>query len=669
MIDEKNASLHSRVEDSYVIGTPVAQQVRTIFHTAFFFILLTMSGCGGGSQNTEISSPTGGQLTVAITPVRGGLTGGQSLNLTATVAGDSKAAGVTWKATAGTFSSQSSSSAVFVAPSAPGSVTISATSITDATQSASATIGVTNLTGVTTYHNDLARDGVNSQEYALTTSNVTTATFGKIFSCATDGAIYTQPLWVAGLTINKAKHNVIFVATQHDSLYAFDADANPCSTIWHANLIDTAHGGTAGEGPVPEGPPGTPSLVGVGNGSITPEIGVTGTPVIDPSTNTLYVVSKSVIASVPTFFVRLHAIDLTTGNEKFKGPAVITATYPGAAEGGTTVNFSPRTQHQRTGLALVNGVVYVAFASHEDAPQYFGWLLGYSATTLAQVSVLNVSPNVGYGGIWMSGAAPAADSANNLYVITGNGGFDITNPAPPNNDYGDSFVKVTAGSQVTDWFTPTDQQADEANDFDFGSGGAAVLVDQPSGPTPHLMIGGGKDGFAYLLNRDAMGHLGDTNAWQRINVNSAIFSTGAFWNNTYYISVVNNPIAALPLDPTTDLLGAPTSHSPNKYGFPAGTPSISALNTTNGILWELDNATFCTSFSPGCGPAVLHAYDATNLATELWNSSQGSGNTAGNAVKYTVPTVANGKVYIGTRGSDNSAGGIGEMDVYGLLSN
>jgi hypothetical protein len=646
-----------------------------IYGSTLLIALSLLWGCGGGSGGDASSSSGGGSntgspvtgLTVSITPARGGLAAGQALPFTATVTNDVGAAGVTWLASAGgTFSAQSITSATLVAPTTPGTVTVTATSIADVTKSASATIGVTNLAGVTTYHNDLSRDGVNAQEYALTTANVS-ASFGKLFSCAVDGAVYAQPLWMAGIMVSGGRHNVIVVATQHDSLYAFDADASPCSTLWHANLIDSTHGGTGGETSVPSGPTG--NLVGGGSGDITPEVGVTGTPVIDPSTNTIYVVSKSVIASGPTFFQRLHAIDLTTGKEKFSGPTTIAATFPGTGDGGTTDTFNPGTQNQRPGLTLVNGVVYIGWASHEDQPNYYGWLIGYSASTLAQVNVLNVTPNVGYGGIWMSGAAPAADASNNLYVITANGGYDASNGAAPNNDYGDTFLKLGSGLSVTDWFTPSDQATDEANDQDFGAGGAAILVDQPSGPAPHLVIGGGKDGNLYLLSRDNMGHLGDSDAWQEVSFGVSIFSTGAFWNNSFYLAGVGGPLTAYPFNTTTDLLGGASSVSPTSYGFPGASPSVSSTNTSNGIVWALDNSQYCTQQSPGCGPAVLHAYDATNLATELWNSSQGSGNTAGNAVKFVVPTVANGKVYVGTRGSDSVSGGVGELDVYGLLPN
>ena len=627
---------------------------------------------GGQASNSLTFTVT--QISVSVTPVRGGATTTQQIQLTATVTNDVGGAGVSWTVlSGGTLSNQTANTANFSAATV-GSYTVTATSKADNTKSASATFAVTNLAGVFTYHNDLARDGSNTSEYALTLMNVNSATFGKLFSCTADGAIYAQPLWVANLTINGAQHNVVFAATQHESLYAFDADASPCVQLWHVNLIDSAHGGTTGETSVPSGVSGF--LVGGTSGDITPEVGVTGTPVIDPSTNTLYVVSKSVIVSGPTFFQRLHAIDLATGNEKFSGPVPIdqSVTYPGTAEGGTTVTFDPGQQNQRPGLALANGIVYIAWASHEDAPWYYGWVVGYNASTLARVSVLNVTPNVHYGGIWMGGGAPAADSSGNLYLITGNGIFDATNATAPNNDYGDSFLQLSSALKITSYFTPTDYLSDE-NDQDFGAGGSAVVLNLPSGTLKHLVIGGGKDMVLYLLNGDSMGGLGDANARQNFSIGSAIFATGAFWNNHFYIAGVNGPLLSYSFDGTTNLFittASSQSAPAAPFGFPGATPSVSANGSANGIVWALDNGQYCTNQSHGCGPAVLHAYDATNLATELWNSSQGTGNAAGNAVKFTVPTIANGKVYVGTRG--NNTGGVtssttvpGELDVYGLL--
>lgn len=489
-----------------------------------------------------------------------------------------------------------------------------------------------------------------------------------------DGAIYAQPLWVANLTIGGGQHNVIFVATQHDSLYAFDADTSQCTTpLWHVNLIDTAHGGTAGEIPLLN------TLVGLGHGDIEPEIGVTGTPVIDLGTNSLYVVSKSVDAATKTnFYQRLHSINLVDGSEKLPtGPAVISGTFPAI---NSPVTFSPKQQNQRAGLALLNGVVYIAWASHEDSDPWYGWVMGYSAADLSHLYTFNTTPNASRGGVWMGGGAPSADASGNLYVITGNGNFDVTNSTAPNNDYGDSFLKLTSSLTTSQYFTPADQSKDNTGDQDFGSGGTSVVVDLPtSGTLPnHLVVGGGKDGYLCLLNRDAMGGYSskNTGAVQMLNFGNGIFGTPAFWNWSFYLAGNGGKLQQFTLNSSTYKINtSPTSTSATTYSFPGATPSVTTKpDNSNAIVWELDNTQYCTPQSPGCGPTVLHAYDATNLGTEMWNSSQGAGNTAGFAVKFTVPTVANGKVYVGTRGnntggSDSSTSVPGELDVYGLLPN
>jgi hypothetical protein len=323
-------------------------------------------------------------------------------------------------------------------------------------------------------------------------------------------------------------------------------------------------------------------------------------------------------------------------------------------------------------LALVNGVVYVSWASHGDNGPYHGWVIGYDKATLSRLTVYNDSPNAGQAGIWMGGGAPAADGSNNLYMITGNGTFDGNSSTAPNNDFGDSILKLgtSGGLSLSSWFTPSDESSLNAGDVDLGSGGATVLVDAPSSPKPRLLIGGGKEGNLYLLNRDALGNFGDANAWQIFSLGNGIFATPAFWQNQLYIAGVGGRLKAFQFSPTTGKFNpSQTSQSPTSFGFPGSTPSISAIGAANGIVWALDNSQYCTQQASGCGPAVLHAYDATNLATELWNSSQVSTDKAGNAVKFTVPTVANGKVYVGTRGSDSTNGGIGELDVYGLQPN
>ena len=613
-------------------------------------------------------------FSLLVLPLRAGLVINQAFPVTATL---NDSAGVTWSATGsgcsgtscGVFSSTTSKSGVpvtYTAPAVAGVYTIKATGVTNTAETFSSTVAVTDLAGVTTYHNDQYRDGANTQEYALTPSTVTTSTFGKLASCPVDGAIYAQPLWVPNLTIGSVVRNVVFVATMHNSIYAFDADANgACAPLWHANLLAPAYGGTANE---------VPYRVG---GDISPEAGVTGTPVIDLTTNTLYAVAVSTIIYKTTAFQRLHAIDLLTGNEKFGGPTLITATYPGTGDGGSTTTFLPYQENQRPGLALSNGVVYISWASHGDGTPFYGWIIGYKASDLSQVYVLNVAPNAGEAGIWMSGGAPAVDSSNKIYVLTANGGFDATNASGPTNDYGDSYLELTSDLKVSQYFTPSDQLADENSDADFGSGGPTLIDIPVNGKNPtHLAIGGGKDSTFYLLNRDDMGALGNANAWQNFSLGASIFATGAYWNYNFYVAGINSQLAMFTLNPATAKMNTPASSmSKAIYGFPGASPSVTSTpNYAHGIVWALDNTNYCTADSPACGPTVLRAYSASDLSNEIWNSSQSNGDAAGFAVKFTVPTIANGKAYVGTRGNntgdqDPTTSTPGELDIYGLLPN
>ncbi len=614
----------------------------------------------GGTSSVAAATVTITSTGVNVSPTTAALASSQTQQFTATVPGGGTASW-TVDGVAGGNSAVGliSPTGLYTAGTAAGTHTVVASSVAAPTQTASATVAVTDLTGVYTYHNDLARDGANTHEFALTPANVNTSSFGKLTSCAVDGVINGQPLWVANLTVNGAKHNVVFVTTQHDSLYAFDADAVPCQQLWTVSLIDAAHGAQAGETTVAY------TLIGASEGAVAPEVGITSTPVVDPTAGLLYVVSMSVNSAHSAYYQRLHAINLTTGAEKTGSPATIAGTYPTAA--GGTVSFDPHQHLQRAGLALVNGVVYVAFASQEDAGTWYGWMMGYqySGTSLTQTAVFNAAPNAREAGIWMSGGAPAAD-ANNLYVVTGNGGFN-----PPSNDYGDSLLQLTPSLTVSQWFTPTNQLNDNQLDQDFGAGGAALLADLPAGsPVTHLLICGGKDGSIYVLNRDLLGGYDDVHAVQKIvNTGSQIFATGAFWNNTFYLGEFTAPLKSYQLNASIPQfnLASSTSH---QFAFPGSTPSVSAAGAQNGILWALDTSQYCTSQSPGCGPTVLYAYDATNVATELWNSSKVPTDAAGFAVKFAVPTIANGKVYVGTRGNNKGVLGAtsvaGELDIYGL---
>lgn len=669
--------------------------------TSYSYRVRATDAAGNLSSYSNVASQitSASAISVSLTPLRGGLTFSQSLPFSATVQSDVGAAGVTWSAagagctgTCGAFGQVTPTTANYVAPNFAGVVAVTATSKADPTKSATATIAITDLTGVTTYHNDLSRDGANMHEFALTPSNVNTTTFGKLFSCTVDGAVYAQPLWVANLTIGGVAHNVAFVATQHDSVYAFDADASPCTTLWHANLLDSSHGGTSGETSVPSSPPN--NLVGNGFGDITPEVGITGTPVIDPATNTLYVVSKSVIptSSPPAFFQRLHGLDLATGNEKFSGPVTISASVPGTGDGssGGTLSFDPGNEHQRPGLALAAGTVYISWASHEDHSPYHGWIICYRADLSQQVGVYNTTPNGGLGGIWMSGAAPAFDSSGNIYLATGNGTFDTSAAVPPlapNNDFGDSVLKLAPPSAGTlplaDFFTPSNQSFLNSNDVDLGAGGIVILPDLSSGAHTQLLVQVGKDGTIHLLDRSNLGQYcnmcaNDTQIVQEIQSQvNGMWGTPAYWNGNLYIggaqdggtSGDNLKAFSFNAGGSGLLSVSPTSMSSHVYNFSGPTPSVSSNAMTNGILWALDNSQYGPPTPNGSGPAVLYAYDATNLANELWNSSSAAADKAGNAVKFTVSTIANGKVYIGTRGNSTTGGGVGELDVYGLKPN
>lgn len=665
--------------------------------------MFALTGCGGGGGG-KIVIPT---ANVTVSPVRAAVVATtQTQQFTAAVTGNVTDLTVTWSvdstsggsATVGTVSA----SGLYTPPPTGGTHTVTATSNALSTASATASVAVTDLTGVFTYHNDLARDGANTQEYALTSSTVIADTFGKLFSCAVDGAVYTQPLWVPSMSIGGGTHNVIFVATQHDSLYAFDADASPCVTYWHVSLIDTLHGGIAGENPV------VWNEVGACYGDVYPEVGVTGTPVIDPTTNTIYLVSASEVGGAGgggcsgysgTFYHRLHALDLISGSEKFNGPTTIAASIPGTGDGssGGMVSFNSQLHHNRAGLALSNGNVYVAFAAHEDATPYHGWLIAYDASNVSQqVAVFNTTPNgvVGVnggadGGIWAGGGAPAIDSGGDVYVSTGNGVYDESS-VPPDYDYGDSTLRLHpfTGSthngvnlSVAGWFTPDDELTLEQNDADLGSGAPVLLPDQTSAGLPtHLLAHVGKEGIVYLIDRDNMGQFTTTNGQivQSFAGAGGLWGTPAFWQNTFYYAGQGNALTAFSFDTSTgQFLTTPASQSTNVFNFPTGSPSVSSQGTSNGIAWAIDAGLYgyaspnaagninCYVDPPpsACtGPAILHAYNATNLQTEYWNSTQAANNRdrAGNAVKFVPPTIANGKVYVSTRS---------EIDVYGLLPN
>ena len=512
---------------------------------------------------------------------------------------------------------------------------------------------------VTTYHSDNARTGQNLQETILTPTNVNGSQFGKLFSVPVDGYVYAQPLYLSNVNIGGGTHNVLYVATEHDSLYAIDAEHG--TIYWHISLI-------------PSGGSTVSSSSDLACTDLVPEVGITGTPVIDTSTGTIYLVAVSKVAGSVVQY--LHALDVVTSTEKFGGPVLIQATVPGtAADGnGTTVSFSPLFQNQRAALLLVNGHVVIGWSSHCDHNTWHGWIMSYSASSLSQEAALNTSANGSAGGVWMSGDGPAADSNGNIYFATGNGTWNGT------TDYADSIVKLglpSGGSfPVLDYFTPYNQSSLSGGDTDVGSGGLVLLPALPSGQ--QLLAQMGKEGKIYLVNINNMGKYcvnavpacsgRDPNIVQEIPAATAgVWGAPAYWNGSLYWgpSSVGTPDNLMAFSFNANDSGlistSPTSESLKTFSFASPSPSISANGTTNGILWGLDNSAYGYTCVGDANCQVLYAYDATNLANMLYNSSQAPDNRdiPGGAVKFSTPTIANGKVYVGS---------VQKVSAYGTIS-
>jgi hypothetical protein len=502
------------------------------------------------------------------------------------------------------------------------------------------------FTGTFLYRNDNFRTGQNLAESVLTPSTVSASQFGLQFTDAVDGQVYAQPLYVPAVPIpDQGTHNVVYVATELDSVYAFDADqAGP--PLWHTSFIDPASGIT----PVPSSD--------LGCGDLKPWVGITATPVIDPTTETLYVISK-VKLGPGSYQQQLHALDITTGLEQANSPVTIKATVAGTGEASVDgqISFDPLYQQDRPALTLANGVVYLSFASHCDIQPFHGWILGYEETTLAQVVVYNTTPNGSEGGIWQSGCGPGVDTNGDLIAITGNGTFETTTPR---TDYGDSFLRLTPGGgtlSVSSSFTPSNELALDGSDLDQGSGGNLLLPDQTDAPkNPHLMVSAGKQPTLFLINRDDMGGFNaskDQTVQELFGEVGSMFSTPAYWQGTVPKVGLQNMIYTVGVNDhpkmfviSTGLIQTPPASTAGTFafGFPGASPVISANGTTGGILWAIDSSAFGSG-----GPAILYAFDATNLATELYDSTQIITDDPGPAVKFTVPTVANGSVYMGTQ--------------------
>ena len=436
------------------------------------------------------------------------------------------------------------------------------------------TLPVAAQVSVLTYQYDLARDGVNSGETVLTPANVNSTHFGKLFAEGVDGYIYGQPLYLPNVRIAGGVHNVVFVTTENDSVYAFDADSP--QMLWQTNFLNPANGVTA----VP--------AADVNCYQIEPQIGISGTPVIDPSSNTIYVVAMT--EENGAFVHRLHALDVITGAEKPGSPVVIQASSPGTGDGtGDTDTLVPGNYKERLGLLLLNGVVYLGMSSHCDLGQYHGWLLGYAATTLKQVVVYNATPNGSKAGFWQGGAPPAVDSSANMYIVSANGTFDANSGGP---DLGESYIKLSTsnGLSASDYFTPYNYAMLDADDLDTGSAGVVLLGDEAgSAAHPRLLAGAGKEGRVYLLDRDNLGHWqagSDSQIVQSIpKAIGSEYGNPAYFNQIVYFCGAGDNLRAFPI---SNAAFGPPALSPFVYNFPGCVPTISADGTSNGVLWTLD---------------------------------------------------------------------------------
>jgi hypothetical protein len=496
---------------------------------------------------------------------------------------------------------------------------------------------------VTTYHNDAARDGVNAQETVLTTSNVNAVSFGKVATVSVLGDIYAQPLYVPQVALTDGTvHNLIFVATEHDQVYAVDADTH--SVVWRKDFTNPPSVIPLQQSDFPQG-------------CALPEVGITGTPAIDTSSSTLYVVVRTKETDGSgnvTFYQRLHAIDLTTGNDKLT-PTVITTPADPNGEFGSA-SFEPLYNNQRAALLLDHGQVYVSWASFCDLGTYQGWIMSFDATTLQNTGGWTPSPDGWAGGIWMGASGPPADENGDIYVTTGNGWSDIMSGG---GDVGNGVARLhQSNGQITmaDYFIPYNWQNLFDGDFDVASDGPVLFPAQPNSPHPHKVVLAAKDGTVYLLNRDNLGQ------WQPDNNSQIIqtFSSGASWsystpavyNNLIYYGFYNTPLQAYQLDPTTDQVNTTPASATTSFNcqYPGCSPSISSNAGTNTIVWALAE-------TPTTGD--LRAFDANDLSRELWsNQTSPTRDKAGPAVPFGVPTVADGMVFVGAKG---------ELDIYGLL--
>ncbi|WP_254062237.1 hypothetical protein [Acidobacterium sp. S8] len=494
---------------------------------------------------------------------------------------------------------------------------------------------------VTTYHYDNSRTGLNANESKLILANVNSTGFGKVGFYPTDGKVDAEPLYLSGFTVNGETHNVLYVVTEHDSAYAFDADSG--SILWQKSVLAS----------------GESSSDDHSCNQISPEIGITDTPVIDRTHGAIFFVAMTVDGT-GAYHHRLHALSLTTGAEIEGGPTEISASFPGTGYGSQNgvQTFDPAQYAERVGLLLMNGSLFLGWTSHCDRDPYTGWLMMYDEATLHQKSVLNLTPNStstvhyndGEGSIWMAGAGLAGDSSGNVYFLDANGSFDTDldgSGMPAHGDYGNAFMKVSSSNgklTPADYFSTFDTVTDSIADRDFGSGGALLLPDvtDATGKTRHLAVGAGKDGNIYVVDRDNLGKFnpnGNQNYQEVSGTLSSEFGMAAYFNSTVYYGSINNVLQAFPLQ-AGKLATASSSQTSTVFTFPGTTPGVSANGGQNGIVWAVENSS----------PAVLHAYDASSLDRELYNSNQAARgrDNFGNGNKFITPMIVNGKVYIGT---------------------
>jgi hypothetical protein len=605
-------------------------------------IAAAIVGCGGSAGPVAGPAPTTPSITSQPRSVT--INVGQTATFSVVAAGAGMLS-YQWQRNGVAISGATSASYSTPPASSADSAVRFSVVVSNSMGSVTSTAAILNVTAVAsgadalTYHADNMRTGLYSNESVLTPANVTTATFGKVASLTTDGKVDAQPLVVANLAFpGQGARDVVYIATEHDSVFAFDSPSS--SLLWQVSVVPSGE---------------TPSDTR-GCSQVSPEIGVTSTPVIDRSrgpNGVIYVVAMSKNAS-GQYFQRLHALDLVSGAEMLGGPVAIQGSAPGtgANSSGGRVVFDPGQYEERAALLLLNGSLYTAWTSHCDNGPYTGWIMAFAAASLAQTSVLNVTPNGSGGAIWMAGGGLAADAASNVYLLDGNGTFDAMlngSGFPSQGNFGNAFLKLgTAGGlTVADYFASSDTVTLSNQDLDLGSGATLVLPDltDNASKTWHLAVGAGKGGVIWVVDRDSMGKFDPAGNHVVQEIHGAlasspgVFSGPAYFNSTVYYGAAGDRIKAFPISNARIAMAA-ASQTSQTFAYPGATPSISAQGTSNAIVWAVENA----------GTAVLHAYDAANLSREFYNSAQNTSGRdnfgAGN--KFMTPVIAYGRVYVGT---------------------